>query len=103
MLVKSKVIGFQKMLGKVFYLRHFNFSNFLFLRFKETPETPYITIEVRGNGIVQWYGAYDKKPDQKNIDRWLSRYIRMLNDGTLRWTDESAMQYADMPLMAAAM
>ena len=80
-----------------------NISHILFLRFKETPETPYITIEVRGNGIVQWYGAYDKKPDQKNIDRWLSRYIRMLNDGTLRWTDESAMQYADMPLMAAAM
>ena len=78
-------------------------SHILFLRFKETPETPYITIEVRGNGIVQWYGAYDKKPDQKNIDRWLSRYIRMLNDGTMRWTDESAMQYADMPLMAAAM
>ena len=47
----------------------------LMLRFKDEQETPYITVEIRGEQIVQWYGAHDKKPDEKNIQRWLDAYV----------------------------
>lgn len=53
-------------------------SIILFLREKALPETPYITIEIAGEKIKQWYGAYDKKPDKTNIDKWLNRYVWML-------------------------
>ena len=53
-------------------------SIILFLRKKE--DTPYITIEMEPTGkIVQWYGAYDKKPDKKKIDRWLNKYVKQLD------------------------
>lgn len=53
-------------------------SIILFLRKKEN--TPYITIEMEPTGeIVQWYGAYDEKPDEKKIDRWLNKYVKQLD------------------------
>ena len=53
-------------------------SIILFLRKKE--DTPYITIEMEPTGeIVQWYGAYDKKPDEAKIDRWLNKYVKQLD------------------------
>lgn len=68
----------------------------LFLRFKDTPNMQYITVEIEAKtpNILQWYGAHDKKPDQENIQKWLNSYIRMLVTGTLRT--------AGMPAMAIA-
>lgn len=68
----------------------------LFLRFKDTPNMQYVTVEIDSEvpNILQWYGAHDKKPDQENIQKWLNAYIRMLVTGTLRT--------ADMPAMAIA-
>lgn len=68
----------------------------LFLRFKDTPNMQYVTVEIEATtpNILQWYGAHDKKPDQENIQKWLNRYIRMLVTGTLRT--------AGMPAMAIA-
>ena len=68
----------------------------LFLRFKDTPNMQYVTVEIEAKtpNILQWYGAHDKKPDQENIQKWLNSYIRMLVTGTLRT--------ADMPAMAIA-
>ena len=58
-------------------------SIILFLRKKEN--TPYITIEMEPTGeIVQWYGAYDKKPDKKKIDRWLNKYVKQLDIKALK-------------------
>lgn len=53
-------------------------SFILFLRPVKEKDTPYITVEIRGNNIVQWYGAYDKKPNEKLIGRWLSTYVKEL-------------------------
>lgn len=53
-------------------------SIILMLRFCDRPETPYVTVEIKDDVIVQWYGAYDKKPDKKNIDRWLDAYVTRL-------------------------
>ena len=53
-------------------------SIILFLRKDEN--TPYITIEMDPTGkIVQWYGAYDEKPDKVKIDRWLNKYVKQLD------------------------
>lgn len=56
-------------------------STVLFLRPKAAPETPYVTVEIKGDGIRQWYGAYDKKPDKERIQEWLDAYIRHLRGG----------------------
>ena len=53
-------------------------SIILFLRFKEEQETPYITVEIEGERIVQWYGAHDRKPDEKNMQKWLDAYVTRL-------------------------
>lgn len=58
----------------------------LFLRNVKEPEMPYITVEISMDtrDIIQWYGAHDKKPDQKYIDRWLGAYtarLKCLQDG----------------------
>ncbi len=47
----------------------------LLLRHANIPEEPYITVEIKRTEIVQWYGAYDKKPDQQKIESWLKNYI----------------------------
>lgn len=66
------------------YLRKHNDgeSIILMLRFKEKEKLPYITIEITGTRIVQWYGAYNKKPDEANIEKWLKQYINQLKEKT---------------------
>ncbi|MCM1026503.1 MAG: PcfJ domain-containing protein [Roseburia sp.] len=51
-------------------------SYILMLRTKQEPEMPYITVEIRADSlqIVQWYGAYDRKPDEKRMEKWLKEY-----------------------------
>ena len=55
-------------------------SYILMLRFQEEPETPYITVEISaaGKNILQWYGAYDKKPDENHMREWLKEYTRAI-------------------------
>ena len=88
------------------YLRKHNQGEtyILFLRFKDTPDMQYITVEIdsKAPSILQWYGAHDKKPDQENIQKWLNRYLRMLATGTLRTAGMPAATTADMPVMATA-
>ncbi len=70
-------------------------SIILFLRFKEEQETPYITVEIEGERIVQWYGAHDKKPDEKNMQKWLNAYVTRMKCnrlGVAERTEEEVMQ-----------
>lgn len=53
-------------------------SFILFLRKIKEKDIPYITVEIRKNEIVQWYGAYDKKPNKALIDAWLKTYTKEL-------------------------
>ncbi len=60
-------------------------SYILMLRSVEKPKEPYITVEIqpgRRPTILQWYGAYDKKPDKERIEKWLNDYIKRLNRKT---------------------
>lgn len=71
-------------------------SYILMLRFQEEPETPYITVEISaaGKNILQWYGAYDKKPDKNHMREWLKEYLRKLKDGTLAETEKITIKTA---------
>lgn len=65
--------------GDNYLSSHNNGRSFiLFLRKIKEKDIPYITVEIRGNEIIQWYGAYDKKPDKKLIDAWLKTYTKEL-------------------------
>lgn len=55
-------------------------TTILFLRKEKTPNTPYITIEIDGTRICQWYGAHDKKPKQDFFDRLLADYTKQLEE-----------------------
>lgn len=54
-------------------------TTILFLRAKQNPETPYITVEMRGTVILQWYGIRDTKPEKERIESWLEEYTRFLS------------------------
>lgn len=49
-------------------------STILFLRSEKKPKEPYITIEIRGTHIVQWYGAHDRKPNEEFFKKYLKDY-----------------------------
>lgn len=53
-------------------------SVILMLRFKDRESEPYITVEIKEERIVQWYGAHDKKPDERNMKKWLDDYTKRL-------------------------
>lgn len=50
-------------------------SFILFLRKQEDPAMPYYTLEAGWDGeIEQWYGAYDRRPDEEQIKKVLEEY-----------------------------
>lgn len=66
--------------GRDTYLKRHNDgqSTILFLRKEECLDVPYITIEIRGTEIQQWYGVHDTKPDKEVIDKLLNDYVKQL-------------------------
>ena len=62
------------------YLNKHNrgYSYILLMRKKTNPEFPYITIEIRGAKILQWYGEHDHKTDKEQVDAFLKRYVQQL-------------------------
>lgn len=64
----------------------------LMVRFKDEPEIPYITVEIDAKypRIIQWYGEFDKKPDEKNMQVWLDGWLMKLKTGTLTEEMETA-------------
>ncbi len=62
------------------YLRSHNDgrSFILFLRKADEKDIPLITVEIRDEEIIQWYGAFDQKPNAKLIDAWLKTYTKEL-------------------------
>ena len=65
--------------GDNYLEKHANGHSFILLmRRTEKPEEPYVTIEIKGEEIVQWYEAYDKKDHEEEIQPWLDSYIKHL-------------------------
>lgn len=53
-------------------------TSILFLRKQEEQDTPYITIEIRGTEIIQWYGIHDTKPDKEEMQKVIDTYVDYL-------------------------
>ena len=67
--------------GDNYLEKHANGKSFILLMRKaEKPEEPYVTIEIKGKEIVQWYEAYDKKDHEEEIQPWLDSYIKHLEE-----------------------
>lgn len=70
--------------GGDFYLNKHNTGKtyILFLRKLKTPDIRYYTIEIDPYElkIVQYYGAYDKKPDKEEVDKFLKKWKGYLMD-----------------------
>lgn len=66
----------------------------LLLRQKETPEVPYITVEIIHNSlqIRQWYGKNDRKPEEDKMEQWLSAYLTRLKCENRLETGEESQQ-----------
>ena len=65
--------------GDTYLSKHNTGKSFiLFLRDIKKKDEPYITIEIQGEEIIQWYGAYDKKPEEAMINAWLKQYTKEL-------------------------
>lgn len=79
-------------------------SYILLLRHRDKPNEPYITIEIHAeNGrIMQWYGAYDKKPDEKPIQEWIDRYTDWLEAGGVEAGSKAAGEETGRQMLATA-
>ena len=65
--------------GDAYLSRHSKgYSAILFLRKMSDRDIPYITVEIKGTEILQWYGAYNKKPDEAMVRAWLNTYVAEL-------------------------
>lgn len=72
--------------GRDVYLKKHNDgkTTILFLRKEKCPDKPYITIEIEGNRILQWYGINDTKPDKEVIGKLLEDYVEQLKNNAGR-------------------
>lgn len=50
-------------------------SAILFLRRKETPDVPYITIEINQEKVLQWHGEHNRKPDEEYMDSFIREWF----------------------------
>lgn len=76
-------------------------SFILFLRKKERKDNPFYTLEVKWNGeIVQAYGAYDRKPEWDQIEKFLDGFTRKIKQRSKKELAQAAA--ATNKIMAAA-
>lgn len=76
-------------------------SIILMLRDKKQPEIPYITVELKGEYIKQWHGAYNKKPEEENMQKWLDAYVTRLRCGRLGQAEAAWQDAAEQVRMPA--
>lgn len=50
-----------------------------FLRHKNKPDTPYITVELINGKVEQWHSYLNDQPEKKRISRWLKKYTDSLD------------------------
>jgi predicted RNA-binding Zn-ribbon protein involved in translation (DUF1610 family) len=63
------------------YLKDFNAGKgwIMVIRDIKTPDTPYITVELKNDKIMQWYGEHDTKPDKEIIEEFLKEYKKHID------------------------
>ena len=74
-----------------YFSKHSRGESFiLFLRAVKAPDTPLATIEISGSRILQWYEAYDRKPDADVLQPWLNEYCDHLKRKNKKETTAAA-------------
>ena len=78
-------------------------STILFLRYREEPDIPYITVEIGTDSlrIAQWYGAHDRKPDEDRMQGWLDAYVARLRSAGQAAGVDAGEEGCQQMLMAA--
>lgn len=78
-------------------------TTILFLRTVKAPGLPYITVEIGTEdlNVRQWYGAYDRKPDEDRMDKWIDVYVTKLKCGLIGVSEPAAVE-AEQPVLAYA-
>lgn len=63
------------------YLKDFNAGKgwIMVIRDIKAPDTPYITVELKNDKIMQWYGEHDTKPDKEIIEEFLKEYKKHID------------------------
>lgn len=66
-------------------------SFILFLRKTEDRNTPYYTIEATEKGVLQFYGAYDRQPDKKQVEKILADWMSQVRKNAKKMRKEEAI------------
>lgn len=76
----------------------------LMLRLKARQETPYITVEIDGrrSRICQWYGAHDRKPQEKIMQQWLDGYVDWLRSESMKTENKAGNKKTTVRIPVAA-
>ena len=53
-------------------------SYIVFLRKADKPKKPYYTIEVDESGVKQFYAAYDRQPNKKEVQSILTEWMKQV-------------------------
>lgn len=71
-------------------------SAILFLRHRDSPDTPFVTVEMGEDArVIQWHGKNNSQPDREKIQKWLDAYaIRLKCGGMAAGTAEAEAAYA---------
>lgn len=56
-------------------------TSILFLRYEDHPKTPFVTIEVKGTQILQWYEAHDTQGHKDIVNPFLNEWIEQIKGG----------------------
>ncbi len=78
-------------------------SSIILMRYKKTPDIPYITIEIADKKIVQWYLAHDHKTKDEETLGALSKYEKYIScAGATKAADKTKLLKASEELLAPA-
>lgn len=72
-------------------------SAILFLRRVMEPNEPFITVEIAGKEVRQWYGRNDTKPDEKVMQEWIDKWV-----GEITKEPAQAIENAECGMLTAA-
>lgn len=64
--------------GSDTYLNKHNTGRSVILFMRKKGDIPYITVEISATKILQWYGEYDRKPDEAKNKKWLDDYVDII-------------------------
>lgn len=65
------------------YMKNYNKNKawIMVIRKADKLDTPFVTVELQDDEIIQWYGAHDTKPDEEHVEMFLEEYLKHITTG----------------------